>query len=211
MSDRALAKVWALIPDNAPLALAVVGLLLYGVVWTAYSVFYRTFGLTPRDAGIAYPDMVQEAAVAVLVYALIVLVVLAGHYAALRALRVRLPRFYKAAVIAVGLVAAVLYPSADAYFSARHAKRGDGVQLGGGWFPLPLGLPLRAPRVSVRFTETSAASATAIGSNDCVVYLGATNETTVVWVLDSDKENGRVVQVPKRLTVIEGRSASCEA
>lgn len=83
----ALAKPWVLVSQNAPLALAMVGLFLYGVVWTAYAIFYRAFGLTPR--------------------------------------------------------------------------------------------------------------------------LGATTETTVLWTFESDTRNGRVVRVPKRSTVIDGRSRNC--
>lgn len=207
-SDGVAAR-WALVSHNATLALAMVGLLLYGVVWTAYAIFFRAFGLTARDVGIEYSEMVQEAAVAVVVYAEIVVIVVVGHYFVLRAFRVRLPRSYKLGAIVVGAFAAVLYPSADAHFSARHAKSGDGLEVGGGSFPLPLGLPLSAPHVSARFSDKSVATASGIRETDCVLYLGATAETVVLWVLESDIGNGRVVRVPKRSTVIAGRSRNC--
>jgi hypothetical protein len=208
-ASGAIAKLWAAVPDHSPLMLAVAGLLLYGVTWTAYAIFYRSFGLTPRDVGIEYGEIVQEAAVALVIYAVIVAFVVGGHYGVLRASRVRLPTWYKPTAIVVAVVAAVLYPWADAYLSSLHAKRGDGVEAGGGWFPLPLGLPLTAPRVSLRFSEPGAARASALRRSDCV-YLGATNETTVVWVLDENRQNGRVLQVPRRVTVVDGETSSCD-
>ncbi len=84
-TSDALTNLWTLVSHNATLALAVVGLFLYGIVWTAYSIFYREFGLTPRDVGIEYSQMVQEAAVAVVVYVVIVATVVGGHYLALKA------------------------------------------------------------------------------------------------------------------------------
>ena len=206
-ASNALTTLRTFVSENAPLPLAVVGLFLYGVVWTAYSVFYRAFGLTPRDVGIEYAEIVQEEAVAVVVYAVIVVIVVAGHYLILRALRVRLPRSYKLAAVAVGAVAAVLYPTADAYFSAKHAKRGDGLQVGGGWLPLPLSAPL----VYARFADRTVPRVSPITPTDCVLYLGATTETTVLRVLESDRGTGRVVRVPRRtVLVIDSRSRGCE-
>jgi hypothetical protein len=210
MAGEEIRRLWTALPDHAPLVLAGVGLFFYGVVWTAYAIFYRSFGLTPRQAGVQYGEIVQEAAVAVLIYALIVGVVVGGHYLVLRALRVRLPRWYKPLAVWVAVLAAVAYPWADAYLSGERAKRGEGVIVGGGSFPLPLGLPLSAPRVSVRFSEPGAAQAAALAREDCIVYLGATNETTVVWIVGDAGERGRVVQVPKRVTIVDGQTSSCD-
>jgi hypothetical protein len=112
--------------------------------------------VAPCRPGIEYGEIVQEAAVALLIYVVIVAVVVGGHYVALRAFRVGLPEWYKPLVIGFAVLAAVAYPCTDAYLSGVHAKRGEGVEVGG-WSPLPLGLPLA-----------------------CVVYLRVPKRVTVV-------------------------------
>ena len=63
---------WPRLTPDIRTVLAVLGLLFYAVLRTAYSVFYNRFGLSPDDLGLSYVDLLVQSAVGTSVLLLLV-------------------------------------------------------------------------------------------------------------------------------------------
>jgi hypothetical protein len=63
-AKRYLVYMWNIVrhPSDLLPALTILGFLLYGLIWVAYSTFYEDFGIEPEEVGVTYLTMTARAA-----------------------------------------------------------------------------------------------------------------------------------------------------
>ena len=180
-----------LVPDTATQALAVAGVLAYGVTYLGCVLFYGPFGIEPTDVGLGYADVLAQAAVYVgLLFAggLLVggaVVLVARFLGAKWEARVRggslTPRDVLIAWIlgAVIVVLFVLVPMvAGALLDSSRAQRGEAVS-GTAFVDFGVGM--------LPWSDVEVAHVTWTGTGnppvlpDCVIRLGEASNVEVLY------------------------------